>query len=191
MIMAVDRSKTDDMEVIGRVLDGDSDSFGILLDRYTDHVMKIVGRRIPRDDVEETAHEVFIRAFRSLGRFAGKSPFPHWLASIAVRTCHDYWRERYRGREMPVSDLSVDHQQWLEKTISEEANAFHESTESREAAREVLDRILARLSPDERTIVQLIHLDGYSVAEASELTGWSAANVKIRAFRARNRMRKL
>jgi RNA polymerase sigma-70 factor (ECF subfamily) len=191
MVAVKDSSKQEEMEIIGRILEGDRNAFGILLDRYRDHVFGIVMKRVSPGEAEEVAHEVFIRAFKSLSRFRGESPFSHWLAKVAVRTCHDHWRKRYRNREIPMNSLSEEHVQWIENTASAASTWNHESVESERLAGDVLGIALSRLHPDDRAVVELVHLDEYSIKETSEILGWSQGKVKIRAFRARRKLRKI
>ena len=186
-----DSSKLEDMEIISRILEGDRNAFEILLDRYRNHVFGIVLKRVSPGEAEEVAHEVFIRAYKSLPRFRGESPFSHWLAKVAVRTCHDHWRKRYRNREIPMNSLSEEHVQWIENTATAESSWNHESDESERLAGDVLEIALSRLHPDDRAVVELVHLDEYSIKETSEILGWSQGKVKIRAFRARKKLRKI
>ena len=183
--------KPSDAEVVRQVLDGNVDAFELLLTRHKDHILRVVGRHVPYQEVQETAHLVFIKAYQSLSTFKGKGDFVHWLSKIAVRTCYDYWRQHYKAREMPISALSERHQDWLEKIMSgESAESFHEKA-FRQEAREFLDGALDKLSAEERMVLELVYLEGLSGREAAELLGWSVANVKIRSYRARKKLEKV
>lgn len=187
---AVDRSVTDDRTLIRRIVQGEIDLFAEIIDRYQRHVARIVGRHVPRDRVSEVAHDVFVRAYGSLRQFAGSAPFEHWLAGIAVRTCYDYWRAVKRD-EIPVSALTGEHQQWIERALTVQSESdFRQEARGREA-REVLDWGLRQLSPENRLVLTLVHLEGHSIREAAQLLGWSVVNVKVRAYRARRALRKL
>jgi len=177
-----------DRRDVDRVLAGDVNAFANLLRRHQDHVTGIVRRHVPPDRVAETAQDVFINAYRSLGSFQEKGRFRQWLSAIAVRTCYDYWRRRYRRREVPVSQLSEAHRTWLEKVGAADAEQQWQALGNRAEARQVLDWALARLSAEERMVIELVHLEERSVREAARLLGWSVANVKVRAFRARKKM---
>ncbi len=181
----------DDLEIISEVLDGDTNRFEVLIDRHREHVFRIVGRRVPREDIEEVAHDVFVRAWSSLTSFRGESPFAYWLSKIAVRTCHDYWRVRYRSKEAPMSSLGEDHADWLESTMTGESGASFESGESRMIARDLMMRALAQLSPADRAVIELVHLEERPVREAADMLGWSTANVKVRAHRSRKKLKKI
>lgn len=180
-----------DTEIVRQVIDGDVNAFEHLLTKYQKYVFKIVSRHVPHHQVEETAHEVFVRAYQSLPNFRKEKRFRQWLASIAVRTCYDFWRKAYRSREFPMSSLTEQQQDWLENTMSDQSSqSFHEQGRQKEA-REVLDYALTKLSPEDRMVLELVHLEGLSGKEAAELLGWSLANVKVRAFRARKKLEKL
>jgi len=189
--MKNDPSRLEDKEIITRVLNGDVNAFEHLLEKYKTRVFKIARRHVPQDQAEETAHEVFIRVFQSLPSFKGRSGFKTWLESIAVRTCYDYWRKHYQSREVPMSSLTEKQEAWLETVISEDADLSLGEKDSREEAREVLGRLLEGLTPEERMVLELVHLEERSVKEAATLTGWSTANVKVRSFRARRKLQKM
>jgi RNA polymerase sigma factor (sigma-70 family) len=94
-----------DSEIVRRILQGEANAFGLLLDQYKDHALKIIKKRIPAKDVEDIAQEVFVKAYQSPPGFDPDSHFKKWLSIIAVRTCCDYWRKAYRTRESPMSAL--------------------------------------------------------------------------------------
>ncbi|MBW2545594.1 MAG: RNA polymerase sigma factor [Deltaproteobacteria bacterium] len=174
-------SKPSDREIIQRIIDGDADAFAQILTKYKDHVMGIVNRHVPYNQVEETSHDAFIRAYQSLATFRGEDNFRHWLSSIAVRTCYDFWRERYKEK----------HQEWLENVISDTSDRAFGEQGSQKEAREVLDWALDKLSAEDRMVLELVYLEGQTVKEAAELLGWTTANVKIRSFRSRRKLHKL
>ncbi len=137
---------SDDTESIERVLRGEIDRFADLIARHRQHVLKIVSGHVPADQAAEVAHDVFVRAYRSLPRFSQQVPFEHWLSRLAVRTCYDFWRARRRA-DIPVSTLTADQAGWLDRALAGEADArFREQADRRESL-EVLDWTLAQLSP--------------------------------------------
>ncbi|MDD2604219.1 MAG: sigma-70 family RNA polymerase sigma factor [Desulfobacterales bacterium] len=182
---------TADRRDADRVLAGDVNAFANLLRRYQAQVIGIVRRHVPPDRVEEIAQDVFVRAYRSLGNFREGDRFRQWLSAIAVRTCYDYWRRRYRRREVAVSQLSEAHRAWLERVGAADAEQAWQALGNRAEARQVLDWALAQLSAEDRMVIELVHLEEQSVQEAARLLGWSVANVKVRAFRARRKMHKM
>ena len=188
--LPVGRSSREESDLVRRIRQGETERFAELIDRYQRHVGRIVGRRVPADRVPELIHEVFVKAYVNLAQFSDSVPFEHWLAGIAVRTCYDFWRARAR-EDVPVSALSEDHQRWIEQTLSSQSDRqFRDQTAKQEAA-DVLEWALRQLSPENRAVLTLVHLDGYSVREAAQLLGWTLVNVKVRAYRARKAMRAL
>jgi RNA polymerase sigma-70 factor, ECF subfamily len=188
--LTVLKSEPDDGELLQHIRHGEIDRYADLISRYQRHVIRIVSRRVPGDRAEEITHDVFVRAYVGLGQFSGSVSFEHWLAGIAVRTCYDFWRGRKR-EELPISALTNDHHLWIEQTLAVQSEEqFHNQVRRREAT-EVLEWALGRLSPENRAVLTLVHLDGQSVREAAQLLGWSVVNVKVRAHRARQMLRTL
>jgi RNA polymerase sigma-70 factor, ECF subfamily len=180
-----------DTEIVRQILEGNINSFESLMSRYKDLVLRIVKKHVPYSESEEIAQEAFIRAYQSLSSFKGKGDLKQWLASITVRTCYDYWRKAYRNKEVSMSSLSEKHQKWLEEVISDQSETPFQEDDVREEATELLDWAMDKLTAEDRMVVELIYLEGLSGKEAAELLGWSIANVKVRAFRSRNKLRKL
>ena len=188
--LPVERSSREESELVRRIRQGETERFAELIDRYQLHVGRIVGRRVPAERVRELVHEVFVKAYVNLAQFSDSVPFEHWLAGIAVRTCYGFWRERAR-EEVPVSALSEEHQRWIEQTLSSQSDRQFRDQTAKQDASEVLEWALRQLSPENRAVLTLVHLDGYSVQEAAQLLGWSLVNVKVRAHRARRALRAL
>jgi RNA polymerase sigma-70 factor (ECF subfamily) len=180
-----------DSEIVQRILQGEANAFGLLLNRHKDHALMMIKRRIPAKDVEDVAQEVFVKAYQSLPGFDPDSHFKKWLSVITVRTCCDYWRKAYRTRESPMSALSEKHAEWLEAVISSESADSADGKARQEEAKEVLAWALDRLSAEDRMVMEMVYLEGLTGRETAELLGWSVANVKVRAFRSRTRLRKL
>ena len=176
-----------DAELIAAVLNGDSASFEPLVKKYSPRLFATARRYARREsEVEDIVQEVWTKAFQKLSTFRGEAPFEHWLMRMAVRTCYDFLRGHQRNREMSFSELSDSETDWLDRF----AAAPDQSSENAAAARELVERILAQLSPPARLVITLLEIEERSVKEISQLTGWSVPLVKVRAFRARTEMRK-
>lgn len=184
-------SKPSDGDIVRRVIDGEINAFESLLLRYKDNVLEVVKKHVPYNEVEEIAHDVFVRAYQSLPTFKERSSFRQWLSSIAVRACYDFWRKRYRSRELPMSSLTEEHREWLEKVVSNRSGQSFDDKASQKEARELLNWALDRLSPGDRMVLELVYLEGLSGKETADLLGWSVANVKVRSLRARRKLRNL
>jgi RNA polymerase sigma-70 factor, ECF subfamily len=178
----------DDAAVIQNTLRGNSNSFAILIDRYQDHVARIVSKHVPRDDAPEVAHETFVQAYQSLGGFQGTGPFKHWLAKIAIRCCHDFWRGYYQNRSNLAVPLPEDCRDWVDHLLSDQSP---EQDARRVEARDLLQWALGQLSAADRTVLTLTHLNEYTVAEAAALLDWSLTRVKVQSYRARKKLRKI
>jgi RNA polymerase sigma-70 factor (ECF subfamily) len=181
---------SDDTEIIERVLHGEVERFAELITRHRQHVLKIVSAHVPADRAAEVAHDVFVRAYRSLTKFSRQVPFEHWLSRLAVRTCYDFWRT-HRRVEVPLSTLTADQAGWLDRALAAESEAQFRDQADRRESLEVLDWALAQLSPENRLVLTLVHLENRSVREAADLLGWSMVNVKVRCHRARQKLRTL
>ena len=189
--MVTDSHSSADAEVVNQIVSGDVNAFESLLQKYEAHVVRIVKKHIPFDKVEEVAQDVFIRVYQSLPNFKRDDSFKQWLSTITIRTCYDFWRKHYRYREIPVSSLSEKHQIWLEEATAAKSSQSFDDIASQKEAREILDWALDRLSSEDRVVLELVYLEGYSVKEAANLLGWSTVNVKVRSFRARKKLYRL
>jgi RNA polymerase sigma-70 factor (ECF subfamily) len=175
-------------ELIAAVLAGDAASFEPLVRKYSPRVFATARRYARREsEVEDIVQEVWLKAFDKLKSFRGEAPFEHWLMRMAVRTCYDFLRGHQRNRESSFTDISEPEEDWLERFTADPAAA----PEDADAAKLLVDRVMDKLSPDARLVIQLLEIEDRSVKEISELTGWSVPLVKVRAFRARGEMRKI
>jgi RNA polymerase sigma-70 factor (ECF subfamily) len=177
----------DDQQLITAVRQGDTSAFEPLVRKYQPRVFATARRYARREsEVEDIVQEVFLKAFQKLDSFRGDAPFEHWLMRLAVRTCYDFLRQHQRNREMSLADLTDDEEAWMERMATEPAGAATDA----DAARTLVQRLLARLSPASRLVITLLEIEEKSVKEIAALTGWSVTAVKVRAFRARAEMRK-
>lgn len=178
-----------DAVLVQRVRDGDTNAFEYIVERYRDRVFEIVAGSVPPEQVEEMSHEAFVRAFLSLSSFRGEGELGAWISRIAVRTCLDFWRKRYRDRERVESSLTEEELQWLEKTVADRSDAEISAEQSAKWAKSFLEKGLERLSAKDRMVLQLVHIEELSIKEAASLLGCSTVSVKVRALRARRKLR--
>lgn len=170
---------SNEREIINRILSGDVDAYERLVEKNKQHVFKILSKHLPLTDVDEMSQVVFVKAYQSLSSFRGESPLEHWFSRITLRTCYDYWRERKKRKEILMNSAEM---QALD--INDSVARFQEEC-SANKAREVLEQAMSRLSADDRMVVTLHHIEGYSEKETANLLGWSVAKVKFRAFKSR------
>jgi RNA polymerase sigma-70 factor (ECF subfamily) len=176
-----------DAELIAAVLHGDTASFEPLIRRYQPRLFAMA-RRYARNEsqVEDLVQEIFIKAFQKLGSYRAEAPFEHWLMRLAVRTCYDYLREQQRSKESSFTDVTLQDTDLLERFVAEPGK----DPDAAAAARELVTAVFERLSPAARLVLTLLEIEDRTVKEIAQMTGWSVALVKVRAFRARAEMRK-
>lgn len=158
--------------------------------RLVDHlyplVIKIIrSHRAPRLDEEDMAQDVFARIFAKLDQYKGEVAFEHWVARVTVNRCLNALRALKSRPELRWADLTETEAGAMESSLAGmEMPADHAL-----AARDLVERLLAGLKPEDRLVISLLDLEDRSVAETSRITGWGQAMVKIRAFRARRKLR--
>ena len=162
----------DDAQLVAAARRGDRDAFGELVVRHQRRVFRLAGRFFRRpEEVEDVAQETFLQAWRKLDTYRAKAPFEHWLTRVCLNCCYGRFRKR-RGEEVP-----------LEYDIRASAGD--------PTVRIEVERLLAQLPTDDRFLLLLLHGEGWSVAEIADRLGWSRANVKVRAHRARKKLQKV
>jgi len=143
--------------------------------------------RFRRTSEEDLTQMIFIKVFQKLSQFSGKVPLEHWVSRIAVNTCLNQIESEKVRPELRQADLSEEERAVVENlTVSSEELA----PDKRFASRQLVEHLLAALKPAERLVIDLLYLQGCSVAEIKKVTGWSESLVKIRAFRARDKMKR-
>ena len=182
---------TPDDRLIEMTLNGDESAFESLLLRHHRRVFSIARRFFrSRETVEDIVQETFSKAFFSLATYRRGATFEQWLAKIAVNNCYDELRRRKKRSESLLTDLSTDEEGWLQSKLSQTAFETHLNEAERGIAAEISTKLLSSLSPEDRLVLTLLHAENNSIKEISQITGWSEAKVKIRAFRARHSMRR-
>src|SRR5207244_8759784 len=129
---------------------------------------------------------IFIRVFQKLSQFSGKVPLEHWVSRIAVNTCLNQIESEKVRPELRHADLSEEERAVVENLA---ASSGELAPDQRFASRQLVEYLLAALKPVERLAIDLLYLQGRSVDEIRKITGWSAALIKVRAFRARQKMK--
>jgi RNA polymerase sigma-70 factor (ECF subfamily) len=173
---------------VRQVRQGDEDAARALLQHLYPLVLKVVRSHRPRRTAEEDlVQTIFMKTFSRLDQYAGQVPLEHWVSRIAVNTCLSQIEHEHIRPELRWADLSEEEEKVIESLLTEPDAA--EPGESL-AARELVEKVMAALNPADRLVIHMLHLEGRSVAEVKQRTGWNESLVKIRAFRARRKMRK-
>jgi RNA polymerase sigma-70 factor (ECF subfamily) len=165
---------------------GDEDAAEALVHRFEPQVRRLVRahrpRAVPEDDLVQ---EVFLAVFSRLDRYHERAgiPIEHWLSRLAINLCRDALRAERRKR--PTPSLSPEALQWIGSLVADPGPPVDEVL----AARAAVEALLAELPPDDRLLLTLLSLEDRSLEEVAALTGRSRAVLKVRAFRARRRLR--
>ena len=160
-----------------------------LVDELYPLVIRIVRSHLPRRVPEEDlAQEIFLKMFTRLAQYQGAVPFPHWVSRIAVTTCIDHLRAQKRRPEFRMADLSETEAEVIGNVMTNENDV---AAPDAMAASELVQKLLAQLKPDDQLVVRLLDLEQKTIAEISAQTGWNQSLIKVRAFRARRKLRKL
>jgi RNA polymerase sigma-70 factor (ECF subfamily) len=174
-----------------RAREGDESAFEEILRRYSPRVFRFAAKFFrQRSLVEEAAQEVFLKAFTELSSYQGTGSMEGWLTKITTNTCLNIIRTAKRRPELVASDLTEDETTWLDNNLAGAAMERYESSERSLVAADLAGRVLETLTPDDQLVLTLIDGEDASVNDVVQLTGWSESKVKVKAFRARRRMRK-
>ena len=167
-----------DWQDILACLDGDENSFVKLVRRYETQITKLMWR-FSRDPAvcEELVQNVFVEAYFSLKNYSGKAPLLHWLRKIAVRAGYKYWKQQAQTK----AAVSLDE---LDVAQAEETDAIDSSSAAR-----ILHTLLGRLPAADRLVLTLMYFEQCSTKEIAARMGWSRAMVKMRAMRARKKLK--
>jgi RNA polymerase sigma-70 factor (ECF subfamily) len=184
-------SEFDSGRCLEKVRQHDQDAAAALVEALYPLVIRIVRNHwAKQSDEEDLAQEIFLKLFSRLDQYEARAgiPLEHWVSRLAVRTCLDALRAKGRRPEVRIGDLSEEQQAWLDYLTADESASPDSIAGS---ARELVGKLLSQLPPKDRLVITLLDLEEKSVKEISELTGWSPSLVKVRAFRARLKLRKL
>ena len=180
-----------DEELIAEVLAGQTDSFSELAGRHRQRVERLCRRFFSDEEMaRDIAQESFIRAFTALASYRAEMPFGGWLRAIVVNLCYDELRRRRRRPEELVGDFSAPEVQWMQLVNGATPEQLVGEAEERRESYNLAHRLLDTLKPEDRMVMVLKESEELSVSEIAQTLGWSEAKVKIRAFRARQALRK-
>jgi RNA polymerase sigma-70 factor (ECF subfamily) len=175
---------------LARRATSDESAFAEIVRRHSPRVFRVASRFFRRrEQVEEAAQEVFLKAFTQLESFKGEGSLEGWLTRVATNTCLNLLRSARRRPETTLSELTEDEGAWLDEHAADETAQSQRSVEDKLVAADLAERLLGTLSPDDRLVLTLVDGEETPVKDVAEMTGWSESKVKVRAFRARRRMR--
>jgi RNA polymerase sigma-70 factor (ECF subfamily) len=152
-------------------------------------VLKVVRSHLPRRVSEEDLTQtVFMKVFANLNQYSGKAPLEHWVSRIAVNTCIKALRAEKARPELRRADMSEEEDQVLDWLATTDEDL---RPDRNVASRELVEKLLGQLKPQDRLVINLMNLEGRTIDEVKQITGWNEAVIKVRAFRARGKLKKL
>ena len=177
-----------EVECIRRVQKGEGAAFGQLVERHQQRIFSIVFHLVRRrDEVEDLAQEIFLKAYRAIRSYNFQSSFATWLSRIAVNHCYDYLRKVRASRLSYYSEMTEESAHELERKAESPPPQGLDHGEKL-ALKDFVGRLLARAPEDDRVILTLKELEDYSVEEIADLLRLKPSTVKVRLHRARKRM---
>jgi RNA polymerase sigma-70 factor (ECF subfamily) len=177
----------EDRELVRRAQSADKEAFEELIRRHQHRVFAVAGGILKRrEDVEDVAQQVFVKAYFSLKRFDQRAAFSTWLYKITVNECWDLLRKKKVRPLVYEADLSEE--QSRKALQSAEQGQDGPDVSERLAARQQVERLLLGLDERDRLMLILKEVEGFSIEEIAEVMDLNANTVKVRLFRARRRV---
>lgn len=187
-----DTAVNQDAILVQRACEGDSDSFGKLVEKYESFVYRTVFYDIKnREDAEDIAQEVFIKAYRALNSFRADSEFSTWIYRICKNTVYDYMRKNSKAKTIPLSEMSSGDDNDREYEIADESGKYDpEKTAISKETASLVNLAISKLSEEHRNIIVMRDIEGYSYSEIADFLGLEEGTVKSRLSRAREALKK-
>ncbi len=176
-----------DEELVRIVVGGDVDCFEELITRYQSRVFGMARKYFRNEsDAEDVVQTIFTKTFQKLSSYKGTAPFEHWFMRLSVNACYDALRRKRNRPDQTISDMLFDDESWQDRlgNIPDASDRV-----GLEEARELVYTVLGQISDRARVVLTLQELEGRTIKEIAEITGWSESLVKVQAFRARKEMR--
>jgi RNA polymerase sigma-70 factor (ECF subfamily) len=175
-------------ELVAAAIRHDDDAARELVRALYPLVAKLVRAHRPsRSSEEDLCQMIFIKIMQKLSQYSGKAPLEHWVSRIAINTCINQIQAEKARPELREADLSEE-QAAVVRNIA--ATSDELSPDQSFASRELVEYLMMALKPAERLVIDLLYLQQRSIAEIQKISGWTKALVKVRAFRARQKMKK-
>jgi RNA polymerase sigma-70 factor (ECF subfamily) len=178
-------------DCLSRVRSGDLAAANSLILHLAPLVQRLVRNHLPRRESEEDLmQDVFLKLLQKLDSYQERAgiPFEHWVSRLTVRTCLDALRAEKARPEWRFTDLNAGEAEWLDFLMKGQSTA---PTSPSVDAKAVVMRLLAQLSPPDRLVLTLLDLEERSTQEIAQITGWTRPMVKMRAMRARHKLRQI
>ncbi|HZQ51799.1 MAG TPA: sigma-70 family RNA polymerase sigma factor [Bryobacteraceae bacterium] len=183
----MDHRTTEESRLVRRVQAQDELAFCEIVERYQAKVFSIIyGILRNRNDAEDIAQQVFAKIYFSIKSFDFRSSLLTWIYKITVNECYDYLRKKRVRKLVYESDFSADDSLRMEN--SENGAAQSPAIDQRLAQHDLILKLLAKISDEDRSLILLKEVEGHSVEELSEMTGMNENTIKVKLFRARQKL---
>ncbi len=183
----VEYKTSDEAAVVRRVQSGDEMAFRELVDRYQSKVFSIIhGILRNHNDAEDIAQQVFSKIYFSIGNFDFRSSLLTWIYKITVNECYDYLRKKKVRKLVYESDFTEEESQRMERT--EPGSSGQMMLDDRLAQRDFVLKLLEKVSAEDRQLLLLKEVEGHSVEELAAMTGMNENTIKVKLFRARQKL---
>jgi RNA polymerase sigma-70 factor (ECF subfamily) len=181
-----------DDHLVATVIAGDDRAFEELFIRHRYRVARIASRFFSHiERIEDITQEVFTKIYFALPEYSSDrgASFLAWLSRITVNQCYDQLRHDRRRPENAFDSITEEEAVRLRARLH--PAQVHADSEASLISRDLADKLLANLNADDRIVLALLDIDGCSVAEIAEITGWSKSKIKVRTHRARASLRRI
>lgn len=173
-----------DQQLVERVQQGDKNAFNLLVMKYQNKVMSLIGRYVRNQaDVQDVTQEAFIKAYRALANFRGDSAFYTWLYRVAVNTAKNHLTSQ--GRKAPGSDVDIEEAEYYEGSDALKEFASPERLLMKDQMSKVIFDTLDTLPEELKMAISLRELDGMSYEDIANIIDCPVGTVRSRIFRAR------
>jgi RNA polymerase sigma-70 factor (ECF subfamily) len=181
----VEYRKSEEADLVRRVQNRDEIAFREIVDRYQSKIFNIIyGILRNRNDAEDIAQQVFAKIYFSIHSFDFRSSLLTWIYKITVNECYDYLRKKKVRKLVYESDFGDDESQRMER---QEPNGAR-GADVQLADRDLVVKLLGKISPEDRKLMLLKEVEGHSVEELAGMTGLNENTIKVKLFRARQKL---
>jgi RNA polymerase sigma factor (sigma-70 family) len=177
-------TETGDIEIIQRVMQGDANAYAVLVDRYQSFVFTIVLRYIKsREDAEEVAQDVFIKAYRNLSSFKGDAKFSTWLYTVVTTTAISFLRKK------KVEIQSLDDGDKVFEVADSIDSGMRANQIEQKSRVQMVNEAISLLGPDDAQVLTLFYKGEQTLEEIAKIMGKETNAVKVQLHRARTRLK--
>jgi RNA polymerase sigma-70 factor (ECF subfamily) len=183
----LDHRNTEEAALVRRVQAQDEMAFREIVDRYQAKVYSIIyGILRNRNDAEDIAQQVFAKIYFSIKNFDFRSSLLTWIYKITVNECYDYLRKKRVRKLVYESDFTAEDSLLMEN--SEPSRDLKAPVDVQLAQRDLITKLLSKISDEDRSLILLKEVEGHSVEELSQMTGMNENTIKVKLFRARQKL---